>query len=85
MMIGGTKIQFGVHRLMKLLPKFGGELGASVQHDLLWYSVEAHSPGHVQFYQFSPRICHLDGYKMGNFGQLIYDGSNRVIPSLGMG
>jgi hypothetical protein len=70
-MTGRTKIQFGVHRLMKLLPKFGGELGTSVRHGLPWYSVEAYYPGHVQFYQFSSEICHLDGYKMGDFGQSI--------------
>jgi hypothetical protein len=84
-MIGGTEIQFGIHILMKLLPKFGGELGSSVRHGLLWYSVEAHYPGYVQFCQFSPRICRLDGYKMGDIGQSIYNDSNRVIPSLGTG
>jgi hypothetical protein len=70
---------------MKLIPKFGGELGASVRHDLLWYSVEAYYLGHVQFCQFSSGICRLDGYKMGDFGQSIYNDPNRVIPSLGMG
>jgi hypothetical protein len=61
---------------MKLLPKFGGELGASVRHNLLWYSMEAHYPGHVQLYQFIPRIRHLDRYKMGDFGQSIFDDSD---------
>jgi hypothetical protein len=84
-MISRIEIQFGVHRLKKLLPKFGGALGASVQHDLLWYSVESYYPGHVQFCQFSSEICHLDGYKMGDFGQSIYDDPNPLIPSLGIG
>jgi hypothetical protein len=46
-MVHWAKIELGVHWLMKFLPKFGGELGASIWYDLLRYSMQTYYLGHV--------------------------------------
>jgi hypothetical protein len=46
-MVCWAKIELGVHRFMKLLPKFSRELGSSVRHDPLGDSMQTYYPGHV--------------------------------------
>jgi hypothetical protein len=84
-MVCQAKIELGVHRFMKLLPKLGCELRASIRHNFLWYSMQTYDTGHVYLGELSSRIGRLDGDEMGNLSQSIHDDPYGIIPYLSTG
>jgi hypothetical protein len=83
-MVCWAKIVLVVHRLVKIFPKFRGELGSSIWHDLLGYSMWTYYPGHVQLDELSSRIRRPYGNEMSILGQTIHDDPYGVIPCLSM-
>jgi hypothetical protein len=70
---------------MQLLPKVRSELGTSVGYYLLWDTMQAYNPRHIQFCQHCTVIGSLEWYEMGRLCQMVHYYPDGVITSTSAG
>jgi hypothetical protein len=75
----------GIHGFIKSLLELWSELGPSIRHNLLRYTMQTNYPWHIQLCQLRSGVGCLDGYKMSYIGQSIhnYPPQHRLLHGLG--
>jgi hypothetical protein len=81
-MISKTEAQLGIQGFMHPLPKHQSKLSPSIQHNLLWHSIEIDYPRHIQLYYFRSRVGCVDKYKVSHLCQSIHNHPNGIIDRL---